>query len=347
MNVVGSQTISDMSPDGIVFVNGSNRVEYVNPAFMEMTGFLHKDIHNIEQDVLSERILALCDSSCRHEHQPGAFEDIEIMQWCVPSNKLVSCTPKCINDEAGRSIGRVLYFHDVSRENERDRQIKSEFLTVAAHKLRTPLVGILGFSELLLKREFDADQQKDAIATIFRQATNFKQLLDDYFDLERLDARKGNDFKFETTSLEKIFDDLILEASKASDEVKIAGEKPALWPEVRCDSDRIKQVFMNLVSNAVKYSPSGATVTCKTVIRSSDANDEFGLMVTDQGIGMSPEELERVGERFYRVDNSQSISGSGLGIALAREIMKIHQGHLAIESTKGVGTSVIAWLPVA
>lgn len=130
------------------------------------------------------------------------------MHWHSPSNKLISFTPREIRNKQGHSAGRVLYFHDITREKDRDRQVKSEFLSVAAHKLRTPLVGILGFSELLLKRDFEESQRKDVIATIYRQATNFKQLLDDFLDIERLDTRKGKDFRISTTTLEKVFDDV-------------------------------------------------------------------------------------------------------------------------------------------
>lgn len=345
INNIGSNVISDLSPDGIVFINNSGKVEYVNPAFSDITGYSSKDLIALDENVFTAQVRDLCDTDNGDEaFDIKMIESTTVIQLGRPVRRLISCTSRAIDNEEGVPQGRVLYFHDITREQERDERIKSEFLSVAAHKLRTPLVGILGFSELLLKRDFEPVQQKDVIATIFRQATNFKQLLDDFLDIERLDVRKGRNFNIEKGTLEKILNDVLANASHISEQVEIIFEPPDIWPQVNFDSDKMKQVFTHLVSNAVKYSPEGGNVACSTVIRSDKGSEVFGVCISDQGIGIAPGDLDRVGERFYRADESQSVSGSGLGIAIVKAIVAIHKGRFELTSTKGKGTTATVWL---
>jgi signal transduction histidine kinase len=108
----------------------------------------------------------------------------------------------------------------------------------------------------------------------------------------------------------------------------------------------MRQVLGNVLGNAYKYSPDGGQVTCTTVIREQGRQVQFGIKIQDQGIGMTPEELSRVGERFYRADSSGAIPGTGLGVSLVKEIMEIHKGEVEISSAKDRGTTVVLWLPV-
>ena len=348
MKDVGSNFISDLCPDGIVFINSAEKVEYVNPAFSDITGYPSKDLLGLDEDIFTAQVRDLCDTDdAGVAFDTKMIESVAVIQLERPVRRLVSCTLQVIDNEEGVQQGRILYFHDITREQERDARVKSEFLSVAAHKLRTPLVGILGFSELLLKRDFEPAQQKDAIATIFRQATNLKQMLDDFLDIERLDVRMGGDFNIEKGSLEKVLGDALTNASHLSEQVEIIFEPPDIWPEVSFDSEKMSQVFTNIVSNAVKYSPEGGNVVCSAVVHSDNGIEEFGVRISDRGIGISPGDLNRVGERFYRADSAQSISGSGLGITIVKAIVAIHRGRFELTSTKGQGTTATVWIPVA
>ena len=345
MNNLGVNVLSDLSPDGIVIFNDGDAVEYVNPAFSDITGYSSDDILGLDEKRFNTQIRELCSTGDGSEvFDVKTIDDVTILQLERPVQRLVSCTSRQICDEKDKPQGRVLYFHDITHDQEKNEIIKSEFLSVAAHKLRTPLVGILGFSELLLKRDFEPARQKEVLATIFRQSNTFKQMLDDFFDIERLDVRKGKDFNIEKGSLEKILNEEIVNANQHSEQVEITLEQPDVWPELNIDSDKMKLVFSNLISNAVKYSSEGGSVLCSTVIRSDNGREEFGVQVSDQGIGITPDNLNRIGERFYRADESQSVPGSGLGIAIVKAIVAIHQGQFEIISTKGKGTMVTVWL---
>lgn len=347
MNNVGSNVLSDLSPDGIVYISNANKVEYVNAAFSDITGFSIESLIGLDESIFNTQLRDLCDT----DGGVDAF-DIEtvgsatVIQLSQPVRRLISCSSRAIDDAQSVLQGKILYFHDITREQARDERLKSEFLSAAAHKLRTPLVGILGFSELLLKRDFDPVQQKDVNATIFRQASNLKQMLDDFLDIERLDVRKGGDFKIESGILEKVLFDVLDSAQHLSDQVDLIFKPPDSWPQVDFDVDKMSQVFTHLVSNAVKYSPDGGKVIFSTAMRSENGYDEFGVSISDDGIGIAPDDLCRVGERFYRADISQSVSGSGLGIAIVKAIVAIHKGQFQLTSTRDKGTTATVWLPV-
>lgn len=343
---IGSTVLSDLNPDGIVFISDANKIDYVNSAFSEITGFSCKELMGLDGEVFNRQMRALCDADSGDVFDISEIGDACIIQLGEPTRRLISCASREIDDKETMLQGRVLYFHDITREREKDERVKSEFLSASAHKLRTPLVGILGFSELLLKREFDADQQKDVLNTIFRQSTYLKQMLDDFLDIERLDVRKGGDFHIEKGTLEKVLDEVLVSAGRHSNPVEIVFEPPGSWPEVHFDFDKMKQVFTNLVSNAVKYSPEGGKVICSTAIRSHNGKQEFGVKINDQGIGIASDDLDRVGERFFRTDISQSIPGSGLGIAIVKAIVSIHKGKFELSSTKAEGTTAIVWLSI-
>jgi PAS domain S-box-containing protein len=345
MNDIDSNFISDLSPEGIVFINNTSKVEYINPAFSDITGYSSKNLIGLDEDAFNAMIRDLCDVNSGGEaFNIKAIENFTVMQLSEPVRRFVSCSSRVINNEEGISQGRVLFFHDITRDQERDERMKSEFLSVAAHKLRTPLVGILGFSELLTKRDFGPVEQKNVTATIFRQAANLKQMLDDFLDIERLDIRKGRDFIIEKGTLEKVLNEVLTNPSHISEKMEIIFEPPVIWPEVNFDYDKMKQVFTDLISNAVKYSPEG-NVVCSTIVRSDNGNEEFGVRISDQGIGITPSDLDRVGERFYRANISQSVSGSGLGIAIVKAIVAIHKGRFDLRSIKGKGTTATVWLP--
>jgi len=347
MNNIDSKTISELNPDGIVFINGLGKVKYVNTAFSDITGYSSIDLIGLDENVLNTQLRDLCDADNNGEvFDINMINNSTVMQMAKPVRRLINCTLRIIDNENESNQGKILYFHDITPEQEKDRRIKSEFLSAASHKLRTPLVGILGFSELLLKQDLDPDKRNEISTIIFRQATNLKQAFDDFLYIEQLDTIKGKDFDLEKGTLEKVLNDVLSSTSHISEQTKIIFEPPKIWHEVRYDFDRIKQAITNLVTNAVKYSPEGGNVVCSALVDSNNGSEEFGVRIRDQGIGISPNNLSHVGERFYRVDDLKSVSGSGLGIAIVKEIVAIHKGRLELTSTKGKGTTATVWLPV-
>jgi PAS domain S-box-containing protein len=340
-------TMFALSPDGFVMINNQHNVIFTNPAFLEMTGLHFKDVIDISIDVFIKRMLALCDVSADSQSVDLVyFSDNPILYLQRPIQRVMSCIQRDIQDPGGRCIGKVLYFRDITHESEVDR-IKSEFLSTAAHEFRTPLSSILGFSELLLSREFDKESSKKYIEIINRQSNHLKHLLDELLDLARIDARADRDFIMSDNTLEEVIQ-LVIEDSQAfaTEKHELKTDFVDAWPLVSFDSDKIQQALFNILSNAYKYSPQGGTITCSTLLKHVGKKQMFGIRIEDQGIGMTPDELNHIGERFYRADTTGTIPGTGLGVSLVKEIIELHKGELEITSTLGQGAQFTVWLPV-
>jgi signal transduction histidine kinase len=242
-------------------------------------------------------------------------------------------------------MDRIAYFRDITHETEVDR-MKSEFLSHAAHELRTPMASIYGFTELLMSREFDAATRQDLLATIHKQTEWLVNIINELLDLVRIESRRGKDFKIEPVALAPLLDEA----------VATAGIDPARWPlsiddaigtlpAALADAAKLRQALTNVLSNAAKYSPAGGAIEIHGATRAREGHVLVGISVTDHGIGMTPEQVARVGERFYRVDTSGMTPGTGLGMAIVKEIVELLGGQVEIVSSPGVGTSVTLWLP--
>jgi len=245
----------------------------------------------------------------------------------------------------GEKEGQVLYFRDVTHETEVDK-MKSDFLSTAAHELRTPLASIYGFSELLMNRDYDKKTSYDIFETIHRQSLNLKKLLDELLDLSRIEARAGKDFYMNNHSLKELVKQSCIEAEGAFKGRKVDIQSSGFWPVISCDIDKMRQVFNNLLSNGFKYSPENEKVLLKTSEREKNGNRQFGVSIIDNGIGMTSQQLSRIGERFYRADDSGVTAGTGLGVSLVKEIVSIHAGDVEFASDNGKGMIVTVWLPI-
>ena len=241
-------------------------------------------------------------------------------------------------------VSQILYFRDVTHETEVDR-MKSEFLSTAAHELRTPMASIYGFAELLLQQEFDEDMRRDLLETIYRQSEVMATIINELLDLARIEARRGKDFVLEDVLLSELASEAAMGYKIPADREPPVIEPPKQLPLVRADRKKLQQVIVNLISNAYKYSPNGGEVSIRFVDQGLIDTGMIGIRVRDQGIGMTPEQSARIFERFYRADTSGKIPGSGLGMSIVQEIVNLHHGRIDVDSSLGQGTSVTVWLP--
>ncbi|MGD8558154.1 MAG: PAS domain S-box protein [Gammaproteobacteria bacterium] len=337
-----------LSPDGFVMINENRQVIYANPAFFDMTGFGPDQIIGIAEQEFCRLLTGLCDISGEDMAIKDAnyFRENSTLQLIRPTERVINCAVRDMEDERNSTNGLVLYIRDITHETEVD-QMKSEFLSTAAHEFRTPLSSILGFSELLLTSNVKEEKRASVTEIIYRQSVYLKSLLDELLDLARIDARAGKDFYIAVDTPEALIKETVENTKSLANEKHVLKvELPDKWPLVAFDYDKMRQVLGNVLGNAYKYSPDGGQVTCTTVIREQGRQVQFGIKIQDQGIGMTPEELSRVGERFYRADSSGAIPGTGLGVSLVKEIMEIHKGEVEISSAKDRGTTVVLWLPV-
>ncbi|MBN2417404.1 HAMP domain-containing protein [bacterium] len=251
-----------------------------------------------------------------------------------------------ISDE-GLASGVVTIIRDITKEKEADT-IKTELISMVAHELKSPLTSIYGFSELLLDSHVLEDQAKEYAQVILNESSRLTELVNKFLDLSRLEAGKTeiNMLPFDMKQLvEKIT--LFHNGMAKQKNIKVITEIPEKLPLASGDQDFIEQVILNLFSNAVKYSP----VNSKIGIELKVEENRIQVSIIDNGYGIPKESLPYIFNKFYRVaeseESDQATEGSGLGLALAREIVEQHGGTIRVNSKLGVGSVFSFSIPVA
>ncbi len=356
--------IFSLSPDGFVSFDVGRRVRSVNPAFLEMTGLSEADLIGYSEEEFVQRLSSLCASGAGlldfesirvpgQQRQPADLDGkpgsrqrcrIELVE---PRMRVIEIS---LRDARTENVSQILYFSDITHETEVDR-MKSEFLSTAAHELRTPMASVLGYSEVLHAQEFERVEQQEFLETILRNARLMAEIINELLDLARIEARGGKDFKFERLPATPLLREVIsgFKVPAGRDLPLLVASRRELW--LRGDRSKLTQAVGNILSNAYKYSPEGGAVNIQLIDAAELATPEgpvgprVGITVADQGIGMNADQMSRVCERFYRVDASGKIPGTGLGMSIVKEIVEIHGGNLEIASQPGAGTVITMWLP--
>jgi len=234
---------------------------------------------------------------------------------------------------------------------ESANKAKSEFLANMSHELRTPLNAINGFSEIMMNEMFGAlgdARYKGYSQDIHSSGQHLLALINDILDMSKIEAGKMN-LKFEPMHLEDVAEDavrLIRNRAEAAG-LKLSIDFPPL-PEIEADYRAVKQVLLNLLSNAIKFTPRAGSVTIRAEVRRDPFNDTVKVSVTDTGIGIAKEDLERLARPFEQVESqfSKTTQGTGLGLALTKSLITMHDGVLEMHSMPGEGTTVSFSLPV-
>ncbi|NTV95094.1 MAG: PAS domain S-box protein [Thiobacillus sp.] len=339
-------TILDLSPDGYVFVDRTGQVIYVNPAFLLMTGIPCERIIGKSLDELETLVQALSDPAKPLPHFSAAPDDTETLLYLTsPGKTILKWLVRHIRDTHGQLQAGVIFFRDVTAQVEIDR-MKSEFLSTAAHELRTPMASIYGFAELLLAREFDAATQRDLIQRIHRQTKNLTNLVNELLDLARIEAKGSKSFKFKDHALTPLVMNTLGTFYVPHETHCLEVDLPTDLASVNVDADKLHQALMNVLSNALKYSPNGGMIYVRSARKNENGHDFVGITIEDQGIGMTPDQMAHIFDRFYRADTSGAIPGTGLGMCLVKEIMGFFSGHVSVASEIGQGTQVTLWLPL-
>ena len=248
----------------------------------------------------------------------------------------------------GAPFGFVLVLHDVS-ELRRLEVIRRDFVANVSHELRTPLTAIKGYAETLLgPAGDDRETARRFLAVIDRHSERLGRLIDDLLTLSDLELGR-TPLRLAAVSVGPVVDDVlqILAARIAAGGVEVSAHVAPGTPPVHADGDRLRQVLINLVDNAIKYTPPGGAVSVRAAAAESPGTVE--IVVEDTGVGIPTQDLPRLTERFFRVDKARSreLGGTGLGLAIVKHIVQAHGGQLAITSAVGQGTTVRVVLPGA
>ncbi len=330
--------------DGLIVTDAYNRVILMNRVAEDLLGLRFSEVIDrpidcaIDEPTLRDKVTETLSKKKATGYQ---------FDFDVPSNdaerpRILRARTSLIHDRDGKESGIVTIIHDVTHEREVDR-MKTEFISTAAHELRTPLTSIQGFSEILLTREaLSPDEKRKYLTYINKQSVELASITTDLLDITRIESGHGYSLQRNMCNAGDAINQTLPFFRDSYKKHHFEVILPSEADELFCDKERIGQALKNLLSNAAKYSPEGGLVR----VTAEAFNDYYQISVQDQGLGMSQDQIDKVFDKFYRVDASNvAIGGAGLGMTIVKDIVEAHGGKVWVESTLGKGTTVSFTVP--
>lgn len=338
--------LTSMSVDGLATFDDAWRLTYANKALLDILGLHKSDLAGVDVSEFNRLFRERCDSGqpCPDVSKDGQGEGEEStdslteIQLAVPEPRTLLRRIR----RGGGAVPWLAYFQDITKARLLE-QMKSQFLATAAHELRTPMASILGFAELLQQRQFDEKTLHEVLEIIVRQSRRITEMLNELLDLARIEAQRGKDFNCHDMDIRTVVQAAVEPMQNGSRQIVLEGMGIAAIVSV--DLGKIQQALTNLLNNAAKFSAPDTPISVS--IRREDSSWRAGIVVSDRGIGMTEAQLARLGERFYRVDPSGNVPGTGLGISLVKEIINLHGGTFEPACSPGDGCRMTVWLPMA
>ncbi len=320
--------------DGVVAYDGAKRLMHCNPAAVALLDRAPEDC------VYDELFEPICPFSRVMSMRRGDYAEAELT---VGDRSVELYFAAFADEETG---GVLIVLHDVT-ERRRTEERRKEFVANVSHELRTPLTNIRSYAETI--READGDIPRETensfLDIVINEADRMTHIVQDLLTLSRLDSGRTEmvmaRFSF-ADAISSVLRSIALEAQRHGHE--LTHEYSEHLPLIMGDRGRIEQVMLNILSNAVKYTPDGGHIR----VTAGDAGDAVWMEVADDGIGIPEKDRARIFERFYRVDKARSreSGGTGLGLSIAREIVQRHNGTLALVDREGPGTTIRLELPI-
>ncbi len=325
--------------DGVMAFNLKGKSTHINPAAGKMLNIDRRKKYSFDEFFEPFGIAHTMKELMKNDPETKR-------EWQIETNGIIlniHFAPYS-NDNTGFE-GIIATFQDITKQQKLE-QSRRTFVANVSHELRTPLTNIKSYSETLLDNDIDdKETMNNFLSVINNEADRMTRLVKDLLVLSQLDHSKAK-FNFEETDLQKLTGDIIntvkIDAEKRKQTITFI--KSGTTFSVMIDKDRISQVILNILSNAIKYTPDKGTIT---VVCGHQEQMSY-IKISDTGIGIPEKDLPMIFERFYRVDKARSRKegGTGLGLAIAKELVEAHNGTISIDSEYEKGTTVTIKLPV-
>ena len=330
--------------DGLIVADRFNRVILMNHSAEDLLGVRSGELFGKPVDfAIHDKTLQEKLEETLSRKETGYHFDFTLPGTDAAYPRYIRGRTSVIFDREGAQTGTVTIIYDVTHEVEINR-MKTEFISTAAHELRTPLTSIRGFSEILLTKILSPGENRKFLTYINEQSIKLGNIINELLDISRIESGRGLTLNkapfYMGDAIKKTV--LYFEGITKSHIFDIAlSEGPV---ELYADSDKLEQVLKNILGNAVKYSPKGGHIKIKDEV----VNGHYQVTVQDEGIGMTPEQVNKIFDKFYRADISDSaIEGTGLGMTIVKYIIDAHGGDVQVESKYGKGTTVIFKIPLS
>ena len=330
--------------EGVVVLNSQKRIELMNKGMNDIIGqrysidVIGKTSLEAFRNLELQNALEIFDETKRPISQELSLGD--------ENPVILSVNISAIHGLPGNEEKTMMVFHDITRLKKLER-MREDFVANVTHEIKTPLTAIIGFVETLQDGAIEESlTAKRFLNTIDENARRLNRLVDDLLTLSNIELGEMT-LQLEGVSVSQVVDHVlpIFEGRAQDKNLKIDKNLPERLSMIHADRDRVAQVLLNVIDNAVKFTPDGGSVTIKAY---EEGKDFVVIQVVDTGVGIPKSEMPRLGERFYRVDKTRSreLGGTGLGLSIVKHLMKAHQGRVEIESKMGVGTTVSLHFPI-
>jgi PAS domain S-box-containing protein len=339
-----TEAIVNSVHEGMLVTDPAGTILLANPAALRMLGLPAEEIlGRTLLQLFPDNELATRWQGAIERNEAGAPFDCRLREAVGVRPRRYQARLSLLRTVDNAVRGGVVTLRDVTLERELEK-MKSEFVSTAAHELRTPLTSILGFSELLQDTQsFSSLERREFVALIHDKAEKLSELIDELLDIGRIEAGQKIHLSRQALSLGALAASSLDFFRHSSPRHQFKLLMPAVPVIVYADPRRLGQVFDNLLSNAVKYSPVGGSITVQLDL----GKEHCIISIGDEGIGMSTEQVERIFDKFYRVDASNTaVQGVGLGMTIVKELIESHGSKIAVESAPGQGTTISFTLPV-
>lgn len=325
----------------VIAVNSAGRIQLLNASARRLFNigsekFVGRPLIEIVRQASIQEMLQRCIKTGK--------EDLEEINLYFPEEKIFEARAVPIF-ENNMISAVLLVLHDITRIQKLE-QVRKEFVANVSHELRTPLTNIQGFAETLASDSvLDSKQRIEFAETIQEEAKRLSALVENILNLSSLESG-SLPVVYQPVLLYQVIQEVqkLLSPLAEKQRVQFQSELPASLPEVLGDKNQLKQLFINLIENAIRFNKEGGSVFLKSKVQ----QDGLTIVVEDTGMGIPKEDLPRIFERFYRVDKARSREhgGSGLGLSIVKHIVEAHQGTIQVESQLGKGSSFAVTLPL-
>ncbi len=333
--------------DGVMTTDARKLIVQINPAFLHMIDYHGEEVvgRPVDEIIDDDSVLESIDQALSMSPETLVEITKEIVRIDNNEEKYYSARCAPFRGRMNENLGTITVLHDITAVKRMD-QMKSDFISMVSHEVRSPMNSLL----MQLKNISDGlagavtDKQQEILQRASEKILNLNNLVTELLDLSRIESGLIAHEK-EPVDLAKLLTEQKLFHSPYAEEKNIAIEFicPADLPSILANRQNMEEVFSNLITNAIKYSPAGGHIT----VTATKENEYLKIQVTDTGFGIAGEDLDKIFTRFYRVKdaNTRQIQGTGLGLAIVKSIIESHHGKISAISEVGCGTTFTVLLP--
>ncbi|NIM04791.1 MAG: GAF domain-containing protein [Armatimonadetes bacterium] len=327
---------------GVMVVSGEGKLRLMNAAARQIFGVPRGDRlgGRLQEVIFNSDVEDLVNNALT-----SGIENIRELSIFTPEERVFQVQTALLRDDDQQVSGVVTTFNDITELRNVER-MKTEFVSSVSHELRTPLTSIKGFVRTMLDDSegyYERDMQREFLGIIDSECDRLVRLISDLLNVSRIESGRSLELSLKRVNLPELIERRVESQRSYTSRHEFVVHCDDGFPELVADEDKVDQILTNLLSNAVKYSPEGGKVT----VDARDCGDTVSVSISDEGIGIPPEHLDKVFLRFHRVDSmdTRQAGGTGIGLYLVKHLVDAHRGSMEVTSEVGKGSTFKFTLP--